>query len=266
MGKTLNLESPTTFNEKLQWLKLYDHNEIYPTIVDKYAVRQFVKERIGEEYLIPLCGGPWKKFDEIDFGTLPDSFVLKTTHDSGGVFLCREKNSIDIKKAKGTINASLRTNYYRKYREWPYNLVPRQIIAEAFIGDKEHAPVDYKIFCFDGVPKFLFVATGRYVDTRFDFFDMDFHAIPLKQGHENSSTPIAKTENYDKMVEIAKKLSKGFQHVRVDLYNINGKIYFGEMTLYNYAGLIPFDPEEYDTIFGEYLHIEELIAEKNKKK
>lgn len=253
MGKKLNLNNPVTYNEKLQWLKLYDRKPEYSMMVDKYAVREYIKEKLGKEYLIPLLG-VWDKFEDIDFDKLPDQFVLKPNHTSGNVFICKDKKNIDFIKLKKDVNAWLKREYYWLHREWPYKNISPKIIAEKYMVDESGTQLkDYKFFCFNGKVKSLFIATDRPFDTRFDFYDENFNHLPFTNGHENSEKIINKPEKFEKMILLAEKLSQNIPHVRVDFYNINGQIYFGEMTFYHWSGLMPFDPEEWDNIFGSYI-------------
>lgn len=258
MRQKLDLEHPMTYNQKLQWLKLYYRPKILTTLVDKYAVRSFISEKIGEQYLIPLVG-VWDSVAEIDFNTLPNQFVLKPTQTSGDVIVCIDKNSLDFKSVKQKLNKWLKREYFWLHREWPYKNVPPRIIAEKYMVDESGYELkDYKFFCFDGEVKAMFVAKDRNVpgeETKFDFYDEDFNLLPIKNGHENSENPISKPESYEKMLAIARVLSKGFPHVRVDLYDINGQIYFGEMTFYHWSGFVPFEPEEWDSIWGSYIKL-----------
>lgn len=255
MHKWLHLDNPQTFNEKLQWLKLHDKHPEYTQMVDKIEAKKIAAKIIGEEHIIPTLG-VWDNFDDIDFDKLPDQFVLKCTHDSGGVVICRDKSNLDISAARKKINRCLQRNPFWATREYPYKNVKPRILAEEFLDDHSTDTTgltDYKFFCFNGVPKFMFVATNRPIDTRFDFFDISFNHLPFRQGHPLSSKPIRKPERYAEMVEIAKKLSKGYQHVRIDLYNMSGKIYFGEYTFFHYSGMVPFIPHEWDEKLGRYL-------------
>ena len=255
LGKKLNLENPQTFNEKIQWLKLYDRKDLYTKIVDKYEVRNYIKSKIGEEYLIPLIG-IYNSFDEIDFEVLPKQFVIKCTHDSGGLVICKDKNKLDKEKARKKINRCLSRNYFYNTREWPYKNVKPRIIIEKYMVDESGTQLkDYKFFCFDGEAKALFVASDRDIDTRFDFYDTEFKKIPLKQYYENGTKEISKPKGYEEMLLLASKLSKGFPHVRVDFYDINGQIYFGELTLSHFSGMKKFEPEKYDYIFGEWIKL-----------
>lgn len=253
MNKKLDLEKPETYNEKLQWIKLYDRKPEYSAMVDKAEVKKVVSNLIGEQHIIPTLS-IWEKFDDIDFNKLPNQFVLKTTHGCGGIIICKDKSKLDIAAARDEIVFSFKHNYFVYGREWPYkNLRPR-IIAEKFMVDESGVELkDYKFFCFDGEPKAMFIASDRPHDTRFDFFDMDFNLLPFTNGHENSTKKIQKPQNFQLMVELARKLSQGIPHVRVDLYNINGKVYFGELTFFHWGGMVPFVPEEWDYKFGSWL-------------
>lgn len=224
-------------------------------LVDKYEVRKFIEERIGREHLIP-CLGVWNHFDEIDFDKLPNQFVLKCTHDSGGLIICKDKSTLDLKQARKKIEHCLKRNYFLNHREWPYKDVKPRIIAEEYTVDESGYELkDYKIFCFDGKPKAMFIATDRGTDTKFDFFDTEFHHLPFTNGHPNADKEIKKPTNFDEMLRIAGILSKGMPEVRVDLYNVNGKILFGEMTFFHWSGLMPFEPEEWDYKFGSWIEL-----------
>lgn len=259
MGKRLDLKSPKTYSEKLQWLKLYNHIPEYTKMADKASAKEYVAGKIGGEYVIPLLG-IWDKFDDIDFDKLPDQFVLKTTHGSTkGLIICKDKSVLNINSARKEINKSLKHNFFYEGREWPYkNIVPR-IIAEQYMVDESGTELkDYKFLCFDGDPKLLFVSTNRRIDINFDFFDIDFnHLSILQAGDKNATKQILKPKNYEKMVDIARKLSEGIPHVRVDLYNVNGKIYFGEMTFFYAGGIVPFKPEKWDYILGSWIKLPE---------
>lgn len=261
MGKLPDLRHPRTFNEKLQWLKLNDRNPLYTRLVDKYEVRRWVEERIGGEYLIPLAGGPWESFDEVRLDVLPEQFVLKCTHDSGGLVICRNKQNLDVAAARTRIAAAMRDNYYYQSREWPYRDVRPRIIAEEYLEEAKSGELrDYKFLCFHGEPRLLYVASDRHKageKTKFDFFDMGFHHIDLRNGHPNAQTLPEKPAQFDLMRSLAEKLSADFAHVRVDLYEVNGRVYFGEMTFYHMGGVIPFDPPEWDERLGSWIRLEE---------
>ena len=253
-----DLKNPQTYNEKLQWLKLHDKHSEYTNMVDKAEAKKYVADIIGEEHVIPTLG-VYNSFDEIDFDKLPNQFVIKCTHDSGGVVVCKDKSKLDIQAARKKIEYGLGKSAYWSTREYPYkNVAPRIIVEEYMVDESGYELKDYKIFCFYGKPKFLFVATDRGMkgeETKFDFFDLEWNHLPLTNGHPNSSKIIPKPENFEKMVEISAKLSQGIPHVRVDLYNINGRIYFGELTFFHWSGLTPFVPKEWDYKFGELLHL-----------
>lgn len=254
-GARLDLHNPQRYTEKLQWLKLYDRRPEYIELVDKYKVRKYVAEKIGEEYLIPLLG-VWDNAKEINFDTLPDQFVLKCNHDSGGIVICKDKNSINYQEVVQFLNKRLKRNFYWAAREWPYKNIERKIIAEQYMVDESGYELkDYKFFCFDGKCKAIFIATDRGVDTRFDFFDTSFNHLPIKNGHENATREILKPSSWDKMIELAEKLSEGIPQVRVDLYDVLGKIYFGEMTMFHFGGKKPFKPDEWDYTFGSWIKL-----------
>lgn len=254
-GKKLDLDNPKTFSEKLQWLKIFDRNPQYTIMVDKFEVKKFVADIIGEEYIIPTLG-VWESFDDIDFEVLPNQFVLKCTHDSGGLVVCKDKTKLNYKEAKKKIEKCLCKNYYYSGREWPYKNIKPRIIAEQYMEDNEtHDLRDYKIFTFDGEPKALFIATERSSsdETKFDFFDSDFNHLPFTNGHPNANILPEKPKTFEKMKTLAKLLSQGIPHLRVDFYEVNGKIYFGELTFSHWSGLVPFSPEEWDRIFGDWI-------------
>lgn len=211
--RKLNLDHPQTFTEKLQWIKLYDHNPYYTKLVDKYESKKIVDEILGEGYEFPLLG-VYDKFDDIGFDELPSQFVIKCTHNCG-VVICKDKNKFDIKKARKTINKTMRNNYFYYSREWPYKNVSRKVIVEKYMEDESHEELkDYKFFCFNGEPKLLYIASGRGKDdTRFDFYDLNFNHLDIINGHPNANHPIRKPEHFDEMISIATKLSKGLKEV-----------------------------------------------------
>ena len=257
MGTELNLNNPKTFSEKLQWLKLYDRKPEYTRMVDKYEAKKYVAGIIGEEYIIPTLA-VYNSTSEIDLEALPDKFVLKCTHDSGSVAICKDKKTFQKREAFAILEKGLSKNYFWQNREWPYKNVKPRIIAEPYMEDIETQELrDYKFFCFDGKVKALFIAEDRQGDeeTKFDFFDADFHHLDIRNGHPNADTPPAKPHSFEKMKEMAEKLSQGIPHLRVDFYEANGKIYFGELTFSHWSGFTPFEPEEWDLKFGEWLHL-----------
>lgn len=258
MGKKLNLDNPVTYNEKLQWLKLYNRHKEYTDMVDKYKVYDYVKENVGEEYLIPLLG-VWDKPEEIPWEQLPQQFVLKCTHDSGGIVIIKDRDSVDREKICKKLHKVLKTNYFYGDREWPYKDVKPRIIAQTYMTDESNVELkDYKFFCFSGKPIYMFVAKGRQEgaeNVKFNFYDMDFNKLPLKNGHENFDAPMEKPLAWEEMKKVAGRLSAGIPHVRVDLYDINGRVYFGEMTFFHWSGMVPFEPEEWDRKFGDLIHL-----------
>lgn len=259
-----NWNNPHKYNEKLQWLKLYNHRPEYTTMVDKYEVKKYVANIVGDKYIIPTIG-VWNKPEDIDFDSLPDRFVLKTTHGGGntGVVICKNKTIFDRQAAIKKLRKSLKQNIYYSLKEWPYKNVPRRILAEEFIEGNNNDLPDYKFFCFDGEVKALFIGTERQSgDVKFDFYDADFNHLDLVQVHPMSGKLLAKPENYEEMKQVASSLSKGLPHVRVDLYNINGKIYFGELTFFHHSGIVPFHPEEWDNIFGSWLALPQVKTNK----
>ena len=261
MGYPLNLENPRTFSEKIQWLKLYDRKPLYTQLVDKYAVRQYIAEKIGEEHLIPLVGGPWTSAGEIDFDALPEQFVLKCNHDSGGLVVCRDKSSLDRETVKQKLDQHLKANYYMSSREWPYKDVKPCIIAEKYMVDESGVELkDYKWYCFNGTPRFLLITTDRAeadVPTKYTYFDMDYHVLPFYNSGPHADKPIPKPETFDQMKRLAEILSAEMAHLRVDLYDINGKVYFGELTFYDSSGMAKFDPPEWDETIGSWLKLPE---------
>lgn len=264
MGKKLDLKNPKTFNEKLQWLKINDKNKEYTKMVDKYEVKKYVSDLIGKEYVIPTLG-IYEKFDDIKFDELPNQFVIKCTHDSGGIIICHNKREFNIKEAKRKIDKSLKVNYYYFGREWPYKNIKPRIIVEKYMVDESKTELkDYKFFCFYGEPRLMFVATNRGKDTKFNFYDLEFNKLPVKQHYNNSDKKILKPKGFEKMIELSRKLSENIPHVRVDFYDINGKVYFGELTFYHFSGMEKFEPEEYDKKLGDMLDLREVANGKYK--
>ncbi len=253
LGYELNLDNPRTFNEKLQWLKLYNRKKEYILMSDKYLVRDYIAHTIGEEYLVPLIG-VYDYPEQIDFDTLPDQFVLKCNHNSGtGMYICEDKSKIDVKKVRDNLKKGLDEDYFLKGREWPYKDIKRKIVCEKYLGKGDGTGLrDYKFYCFNGEPKFFLVSSNRLFDVRFDFFDIQGNPLPFSQGAKRGFVSLGDA-NIDKMSKIARKLSTGIPHVRIDLYQVDKKIYFGEMTFFDSSGFDGFDPKEWDYIFGDYL-------------
>lgn len=259
-GSRLHLNQPKTFQEKLQWLKLYNRKAIYTTMVDKFAVKEYVGAIIGQEYIIPTLG-IWNSVQDINIDSLPDRFVLKTTHGGGnlGVVVCNDKTKFDFQKTYSRLNKSLSHNIYKIYREWPYkNVVPR-IIAEPNINPSQTADlIDYKFFCFNGIVKYCQVIKGRNSNETIDFYDIDweyqnFYGLTpnIKQSSEKNACP----PNYKQMVNIAQTLSLGIPFVRVDMYNIEGKVYFGELTFFPASGFGTFTPAEWNNKIGDLIEL-----------
>lgn len=258
-GEKLDLENPKTFNHKLQWLKIYDRKPIYTTMVDKYEAKQFVAERIGREYVVENYG-VWEKFDDIDFDALPEQFVLKCTHDSGGLVIVRDKSKLDKEAAKHKIEKSLKRNYYWGGREWPYKNVKKRIIAEKYMSDFSDEQgggiTDYKFYCFDGEPEFLYVSKGLedHSTARISFLTLDWQFAPFKRkDYKPFETLPPKPQNYEKMLEICKILSKDCPFLRVDLYECSGQIYFSELTFFPCGGVMPFKDKADDEKIGKLL-------------
>lgn len=250
-----DLEHPKSFNEKLTWLKLHDKHPEYSGLVDKYEVKQYIADKIGPQYVIPTLG-IWDNAEDIDFDKLPDKFVLKITSDSGGLVICRDKSKLNYKKTVRIMKKAQKRHFYAENREYPYLDVRPRIIAEQYMETEPDKSLnDYKFFCFDGEVKIMFVATGRPVDTRFDFFGLDFNHLPFKQGHPLADKPLKKPECFEEMKAVAQILSQGFRHVRVDLYEIDGKVYFGELTFFHFSANMPFEPEEWDYKMGGWLKL-----------
>jgi len=257
-GKKLNLKCPQTFNEKLNWLKLYYRNPLWTTLVDKAAVKGWVANKIGSQYVIPTLF-EWNTPDDINWDKLPEQFVLKTTQGGGsdGVIVCKDKNSLDIAKTIHKLKNSMQSDPYSRLREWPYKDVPHKIIAEKYMEDTNTRELrDYKFFCFNGVIKSLFVATGRqYGEVMFDYFDENFNHLDIVQTHPMSGMNIQKPDTFDEMKQVAQTLSEGIPQVRVDLYEVNGKVYFGEMTFFHHGGITPFHPESWDYLWGSWIEL-----------
>lgn len=255
--RKLNLKNPRTFNEKLNWLKFNDRNPFYTIVVDKLANREYIKRTIGEEYLIPLLG-TWDCFDDIDFRCLPEQFVLKCNHDSGGLVICTDKKKLDKEAARKKIGHSLKCKFYYVGREWQYKNIKPKIICEQLIGDGKVLPADYKFMCFNGKPDSVMVCYGRETgNAKFFFFDMEWKLKRYNEWGKNAPEHfmLPKPKNFERMIEIAKILSKPYYFARIDLYNINGKIYFGEITLCPNSGFDANLTFETDMLFGKKLRL-----------
>lgn len=257
LGKMPNTENPSLYTEKLQWLKLNDRNPLYTKLVDKYEVKKYISNIIGEGYTIPTIG-VWNSPDDIDFTSLPNKFVLKTTFGGGGdgVVICRDKESANLDSLREKICKSFNTNPYLREREWPYKNVPHRIIAEQYMEDDSGELRDYKFYCFNGVPKVMLLASNRFTNHNFNYYDMDFNVLPITSAKgSHSDISFERPANFDEMKDIAVKLSSGFIHVRVDLYYCEGKVYFGELTLYDSSGFDDLNSNEWNQRFGDWIEL-----------
>ncbi|RKD86355.1 ATP-grasp fold amidoligase family protein [Mangrovibacterium diazotrophicum] len=252
-----HLKKPQTFNSKLIWLNLYDRNPQYASFVDKYDVRKYISDRIGSEYLNELYG-VYERVDDIDFESLPNDFVLKATHGSGWIIVCEDKSKLDIDSARKQMAGWLNKNFYDLYGEWVYKELKPRVICEKFLrNDNESGLTDYKIYCFNDTPRFIQVDMDRYENHTRTYFDLEWQQIHFELGGcKASSSIIPKPSQFKKMLEIAGILCKGFKFIRVDLYLVGEKIYFGELTLYSGNGMLNFSPKQYDKKIGELLDLE----------
>lgn len=256
---SLNLKKPETYQEKLQWLKLYDRKPIYTIMADKYLAKQFIVNYIGERYIIPTIA-IYNHTKDINYESLPDQFVIKTTHDSGTVLICRNKTKLNIPKTNKYLEKKLRKKYYLKEREFQYKDINPHIIIEQLIGKEGEDLMDYKFFCFDGIPKLMMIISNRWGEDghKADFYDMEGNYIKISQiGYSNSVIPPAIPPVFDEMKVLASKLSNGLPHLRVDFYFTEGRIYVGELTFFDSGGYLSFIPEEYNKILGDWIKLPE---------
>lgn len=256
-----NYRYPKMFSEKLQWLKLNYRDPSHVKLVDKIKVKEYVKNCIGEEYIIRTLG-VWDSFDEIDFDTLPNQFVLKCTHDSGSIIVCKDKASFDFKKAKEKIGYFLKRNYYWEAREWPYKKVKPMVMAEEFLFEKEGEAIsDHKFYCFHGKPELYMIKTNvdtEFSETYYDFFDMDGNFLKTDELEEGNDILPKISSNFGQMKELAEILAHDFPHIRVDFYDVNEKIYFGELTFFPDAGFDNEFTKDWDLKLGELIKLEEV--------
>ena len=259
VGYTLNIQSPKTFNEKMQWLKVYYHNPYYIKLVDKYAVKEYAEKKIGSEYIIPTIG-VWSNFDEINFDSLPSEFVLKCTHDSGSVVIVDKNNQFDKNIIEEKLTRALKINYFWLGREWPYKHVKRRIIAEKYIS-KPAEMIDYKFLCFNGQVKTIFTCTDRFSDSglRVTFFNRKWERLPFERHYPASKELIEQPEHLQLMIELSEKLSEEIPFVRVDFYEIKHRVYFGEMTFFPGGGMEEFMPQKWDDILGSWINLPQKI-------
>lgn len=264
-GKRLNLKAPKSFSEKLQWLKLYNRRPEYTMMVDKYAVKDYVAKIIGREHIIPTIG-VWDRPEEIAWDELPKQFVLKTTHGGGnkGVIVCTDKEKLDKGATVRKLNSSLKMDLYKTLAEWPYKNVRRRIIAETYLSDGSEAEndsgphdlIDYKYLCFDGKPLCCMVVSNRRTNKSYDFFDNEWNHLPIRLANfPNAKVKPAKPQNHEAMLSLAAEIAKGHPHLRVDFYDVEGKVYFGEITFFTLSGYNTINPEEWDTKLGSYIHL-----------
>lgn len=257
MGYELNLDNPSTFNEKLNWLKLHDRKLIYSTMVDKYEAKEFITSRVGDEYVIPTYG-IWERFEDINFDELPNQFVLKTTHDSGGVVICKDKEHLNFESARKKLERSLHTSYYQLYREWPYKNVKPRIIAEAYLVDEHGGSLrDYKFYTFNGEPRLFCINTNREGKggLKVDYFDMNRNVLDFTWGFPHPDERADFPKGLDTMIQLSRKLSKDTFQLRVDFYESMGRVYCGELTLFDGGGFEPLEPQEWDYKLGQYIKL-----------
>lgn len=255
--KKMNWKDPKTFNEKLQWLKLYGRKPEHSIMADKYRVRKYIAEVIGNEYLIPLLG-VWKRPDDIDFDAMPEKFVLKCNHNSGlGMCICKDKSKLDTARVKQDLTRGLRQNYYLHGREWCYKNIERRVIAEQFMQDSSGELKDYKFLCFNGRVKCSFICSDRFSNKglHVTFFDRDWNMMPFERHYPAQKEGFEKPENYELMLELAEKLAESHEFVRIDFYEVDGQVYFGEMTFYPGSGFEEFTPEKWDDILGSWIKL-----------
>jgi len=263
-GKKADFKNPVTFNQKLQWLKINNRNPYYTDMSDKIKAKEIVKNLIGDEYIIKNIG-IFDSVNEINISKLPYKFVIKTNHSSGSSLVV-DKNKDNFENILKHIKKDLKRNYFYVWREWPYKDIKPKILIEEYITDESSYELkDYKFFCFNGEPLYLYIASDRFSNSskiHFDFFDIDFNRLNIKNKYENSKKDFIKPENYDKMVDICRVLSKNIPHVRIDLYNKNGQIYFGEFTFYHFSGMVNFEPDEWDYLLGDKIDISDMSVRK----
>lgn len=258
-GKKLDLKHPKTFTEKMQWLKLYDRKPEYTIMADKVKAKDWVAERIGWEHIIPTLG-VWVSAEEVDFDALPNRFVIKCNHNSSGLYICKDKSKMNVESVRQKLNKGLHEDYYLKGREWPYKDIPRRIIAEEYIEDNGHDGdlPDYKFFCFNGEPKYCQVIRGRHSLETIDFYDMDWkhqEFVGLNPVVGNGLNPVERPAKLEEMKTICSKLAKGMPFVRVDLYIVGEKTYFGEITFFPLGGMGTFTPDKYNDILGKMIKL-----------
>ena len=256
MGYPLDLKNPKTFNEKIQWLKLYDRNPLYIKLADKVEVKKWVANKIGEKYVVPTIG-VYDKPEQIEWSMLPSQFVLKCNHDYGSVIICKDKKKFDKQAAIQKLNNCLSRNFWWYYREWVYKNIPPKILVETYMEQENGELNDYKFLCFGGKSECSFVCTNRNSNNGMNvtFFDREWNRLPFERTFKASLVEIPKPSNYDLMLHLAESLSLGFRFVRVDFFEVKGNVYFGEMTFYPGAGFEAFQPTIWDERIGEWLFL-----------
>lgn len=256
MGYDINWDNPITFNEKMQWLKVYDRKPQYTTMVDKYAVREYLPSLIDSKHIVPLLG-VWDNPDLIDITALPDQFVLKTTHGCGGMFICRDKKDFNIAAAKRKLKKGMSKNYYYHVREWPYKDVKPRVIAEPYLQDGEELNLRvYKVFNFGGVPTLIqTIQNDKTKNETIDYFDTDWNLLELHQNYPNSPNPSKKPQSLELILELSRKCSSGHPFLRTDWYEVNGQVLFSEFTFFSDAGMEPFYPAEWDEKLGRLINL-----------
>ena len=260
IGRKLDLESPQSFNEKLNWEKLYYRHPLMPKLVDKYDAKAYVREKIGDEHVVPNYG-VWNTPEEVDFDSLPNQFVLKCTHNSGtGMYICRDKSKMDVEQVKEGLRRGLEERFYMRAREWAYKDAKPRIIADKFLDDHSGAEIqDYKFLCFDGVPRYVYQSVkGKNIYE--NWYDMDFKPVDINNSFPRKYPEFEKPKGFEKMKELAAKLSAGFPHVRIDFFDVDGHVYFAEFAFYNWAGIMPFKDYKMDLELGEYFTLPEKIS------
>lgn len=256
-NRRLNFSAPQTFNEKLQWIKVHDRKPDYTVMVDKYLAKRYVAEKLGEKYIIPTFG-IWETFNDIVFEELPYQFVLKCTHDSGGLLICKNKKELELIAAERKMKKSLKSRYFKWGREWPYKDVQPRIMAEQYLSNNGGDVVDYKVHCFNGIPRLILICTDRFSRSglREDFFDVEWNHLNLSRpNHPNSNFPLSEPACLHEMLELSKILSKGVPFLRTDFYEVSGKLFFGELTFFPASGLQPFQPDEWDYKMGKWIEL-----------
>lgn len=250
--KRIDWGNPQCYNEKMQWFKLYDRNPLYTVMADKFLVKKYVADLIGEEHIVPLIG-VWDRPEDIDWNALPDMFVMKCNHNSGGMIICKDKSVLDIPKAMDRLKKNLKKDYYLDGREWPYKNIPRKIIVEKYMDDGRKGELqDYKFWCFNGIPTYMYIS-NKGEEIYENFYDMDFNVVTINHGAERYSPEYKKPAQFEQMKYLATKLSHGIPFVRVDFFIVEGIVYFAEFTFYDWGGLKPFDDYATDVHIGNYI-------------